>query len=70
MFMLRFDVAEIALDSIQVYSTCADSKIRQSLEDFIQEKVIFLHLATLLCETMTLNSQVRFLVFDMKYVTL
>ncbi|KAL9982308.1 hypothetical protein ACROYT_G004335 [Oculina patagonica] len=32
--------AEIALDGIQVYSTCADSKIKQSLEDFIREKVV------------------------------
>lgn len=30
--------AEIALDGIQVYSTCADSKIKQSLEDFVREK--------------------------------
>lgn len=39
-------VAEIALDGIQVYSTCADSKIKQSLEDFIREKVILGQLAT------------------------
>ncbi|KAJ7378796.1 hypothetical protein OS493_020394 [Desmophyllum pertusum] len=30
--------ADIALDGIQVYSTCADSKIKPSLEDFIREK--------------------------------
>lgn len=55
-----FGVVEIALDGIQVYSTCADSKIKQSLEEFVQEKVI------LIPEALTLTSRVRFLVFNMK----
>ena len=30
----------IALDAVQVYNTCANPKIKQSLEDYTSEKVL------------------------------
>ena len=35
-----FVLTGITLDGIQVYSTCADPAIRQSLADFMREKVL------------------------------
>ena len=32
-------ITGVTLDGVQVYNTCADPKIKQSLEDFISEKV-------------------------------